>query len=204
MQNIKFPIATSTPLCCSSHNVMCILRQTAILWDNSLGLKSSCKVNLALPSLPQAYLPLFFLVWIYRCHFPTVLSLFWRWTNNQEVNPHSCLGQLCLQLDGDHTDEKLISMDKKPTNLHSPSTKNIRFMQDSSRHHVTEVQEPCRAPGFVHKSCSFGFPFWIFPSASCDTFYYNTCPCCRGICWSHYTPIKLWKKNASVASQGTR
>lgn len=46
----------------------------------------------------------------------------------------------------------------------------------------------------MHKSCSFGFPFWIFPPAPRDTFYYNTCPCCTGICRNHDTPIKLWKK----------
>lgn len=82
-------------------------------------------------------------------------------------------------------------------NLHSTSTKNMRFMQDSSRHHITGVQEPCWAPGFVHKSCSFGFPFCVFPLAPCDTFYYNTCPSCIRIWWNHYTPIKLWKKNMS-------
>lgn len=86
MQNSRFPIATPTPPCCSSCNVMYILRQTAILWDNIFGLKSSCRISCALVPLPKTHLSLFFLFEFTDIIFPTVFSL-WCWINNLDIKP---------------------------------------------------------------------------------------------------------------------
>jgi len=78
---------------------MHILRQTAILWDNSLGLKSSCKVNLALPPLPKAHLPLLFLSEFTGAIFPLYFLSSDAEQTTKKLTLAGALGQLCWQLD---------------------------------------------------------------------------------------------------------